>query len=39
MAEKVAYFAHKEGLDAHARSAVLRNAVQDTNVTDDTDGI
>lgn len=39
VAEKVAYFAHKEGLDAHARSAVLRNAVQDTNVTDDTDGI
>mgnify|MGYP002510512147 FL=1 len=39
VAEKVAYFAHKEGLDAHARSAVLRNAVQDTNVTDDTGGI
>ncbi len=39
VAEKVAYFAHKEGLDAHARSAVLRNAVRDANVTDDTDGI
>ena len=30
VADKVAYFAHKEGLDAHARSAVVRFAGKDT---------
>lgn len=28
VADKVAYFAHKEGLDAHARSAALRTAAK-----------